>query len=81
MPKLRIVPRQPVWEHGDQGSMRATRVCQITGEKFVFTLSSVDYTRWRRGEHIQNVFPQMSSDQREILISGYTPAEWKEIFG
>jgi len=29
---------------------------------------------------VQNEFPNMSADDREFLMTGITPAEWKEIF-
>ena len=36
---------------------------------------------WQRGRHIQNVMPQLTPDEREFLISGCTPEDWKELFG
>lgn len=33
------------------------------------------------GELVQNVFPHLSAEEREFLITGMTPAEQKEIFG
>lgn len=32
-------------------------------------------------EHIQNVFPDLSADQREFLKTGITPEEWEAEFG
>lgn len=37
--------------------------------------------RSRQGEKIQNILPQLNADQREFLMTGITPEEWKEIFG
>lgn len=37
--------------------------------------------RHRDGELVQNVFPHLSAEEREFLITGMTPAEQKEIFG
>ena len=36
--------------------------------------------RWSGGELIQRVFPDLTSDQREFLISGITPEEWNSIY-
>ena len=37
--------------------------------------------RWQSGrELIQNVFPNLSPEQREFLMSGATPEEWDELF-
>lgn len=32
-------------------------------------------------EHMQNIFPQLSADEREFLMTGCTPEEWSEMFG
>jgi hypothetical protein len=31
-------------------------------------------------ELIQNIVPNLSSEQREFLITGITPEEWNELF-
>jgi hypothetical protein len=31
--------------------------------------------------HIQDVFPTLSAEQREFLMTGSTPGEWNAIFG
>lgn len=31
-------------------------------------------------EHIQNVFPDLSADEREFIMTGYTPEDWAVIF-
>ena len=36
---------------------------------------------WRAGELIQNVFPDLTADQREFLMTGITPDEWENAFG
>jgi hypothetical protein len=30
---------------------------------------------------IQDIFPNLPADEREFLLSGTTPEEWKAIFG
>ena len=37
--------------------------------------------RWANGEHIQNVMPNLSADEREFLISGLLPGEYDDLFG
>ena len=56
------------------------RTCRITGEEFLLEITLQEFTRWQGGENIQDVFPNLSKDHREILQTGYTPAEWKVIF-
>lgn len=54
--------------------------CSVCGKATIFELHEVDYIRWRTGEHIQNVFPDMTPDEREILISGTHPECWNAMF-
>lgn len=36
---------------------------------------------WQKsGTNIQDVFPDLSPEQREFLLSGSTPQEWDELF-
>ena len=35
----------------------------------------------QNGELVQDVFPNLSAEEREFLISGITPNEWNEMFG
>lgn len=45
----------------------------ITVEEYEIGISS--------GEHIQNAFPQLSPDQREFILTGYTSEDWDNLFG
>lgn len=36
--------------------------------------------RWKDGGLIQKVMPDISDDDREFLISGFTPEDWNELF-
>ena len=36
--------------------------------------------RYTTGEHIQNIVPNLSVEEREFLISGITPTEWNQLF-
>ena len=37
--------------------------------------------RWQNGELAQNVWPDMSPDAVELIISGTHPQCWDEVFG
>jgi hypothetical protein len=40
------------------------------------------YMRWRVGGYlIQDAFPTLNNEQREFIKTGYTPEDWKEMFG
>lgn len=40
-----------------------------------------DYKKWQAGTLIQYAMPYLSADDREFIINGITPEEWKETFG
>jgi hypothetical protein len=70
--------------------MKITRVSLATGKTHTMDLPTVTEERlaqcWsqnpqRKGKHIQEVFPELSADEREFLISGTTPDEWADLYG
>ena len=36
---------------------------------------------WEEGALIQRAMPNLSTEDREFIISGITPEEWREAFG
>lgn len=54
--------------------------CRVTDKQHKIELDREDFIRWQEGEHIQDVWPNMSVDDREMLISGTTPEEWDMLF-
>ena len=36
---------------------------------------------WKGGAMIQDAMPNLTADQREFIMSGYTPEDWHIIFG
>lgn len=57
------------------------KLCSVTGRVYRVEVEIGKNGRWRNGELIQDVFPEMSREDREFLISSCTPAEFKSIFG
>ena len=47
-----------------------TSPCIRCGTVHLLTLDKDKVRRWQGGEHVQNVFPEMTPGQRELLISG-----------
>jgi len=39
-------------------------------------ITEKELKRWHRGEHIQNVVPHLSADDREFIMTGITAEEW-----
>lgn len=65
-----------------KGNHLVTRIgkkCHVTGEIYSIPILYVSFEIWRDGGIIQNVFSELSIDEREFLLSGYTPEEWAEM--
>jgi hypothetical protein len=70
--------------------MKITRKSMYSGKENTMDLPTVTQERldqcWsqradRQGKHIQDVFPELSADEREFLMTGSTPEEWEEMWG
>lgn len=57
------------------------RKCPFCGEYHEVLVSEADFAAWQGGELVQNAFPYLSVDDREILVSGICPKCWAETFG
>lgn len=54
----------------------------ICGKNEVLSVTNADFQKYQDGvEHVQNIFPDMSKQDRELLISGTCRKCQKEIFG
>ena len=43
-------------------------------------VTKLELWRWKNGEFIKNVMPHLNDDQREFLMTGYTPEDWDAMF-
>ena len=61
--------------------MLITRINPITGKNVSLDLpvTQRQLARWEEGELIQSVFPDLTSDQREFLLTGCTTSEWDKL--
>lgn len=64
--------------------MEITRRSQLTGKTHTREVP-VDKERMLKyvsgNGHIQDIFPELSREDREFISTGITPEEWKEYFG
>ena len=51
-----------------------------SGKDFAISTSLVDAQRWLNGELIQNCFRHLTSEQREILMTGFDDECWNSMF-
>ena len=63
----------------DDNTIRRRKMCVVTNEVYSVDVNAIDLQDWLRGNLIQNAMPDLSLEQREFLISGLTPAEFKEL--
>lgn len=55
--------------------------CPFCGHANKVEVNEIDYLDWQDGELAQDVFPYLSADEREMLISGICPSCWVKYFG
>jgi hypothetical protein len=66
--------------------MQVTRTSSLSGKVFTMELDvtqeQLDRFEKRRenGEYVQTIFPHLTSEEREFIMTGISPTEWDEIF-
>ena len=63
--------------------MKVTRLSPVSGVKHTMDLdvTTKQIVAWEKGEMIQNVFPNLTPEEREFIKTGITTAEWDSMFG
>lgn len=57
-------------------------VCPMCGHANEVAVNEADYFDWSfDGVLVQDAFPYLSADEREMLISGICPKCWNKLFG
>lgn len=61
--------------------MKIERISQLTGVRHAreIQVTLEQMNAWRRGELIQVAMPELSADDREFIMTGITPEEWKAL--
>lgn len=67
-------------DRGDE-NMRIIRRSLVSGETNVMDLpvTQMQLQEWKNGGLIQNVFPDLTPDEREFIQTGITPNEWQQV--
>ena len=55
-------------------------VCPICNRTNEITVKEADFILWSAGTLVQDAFPYLSADEREMLISGICPDCWENLF-
>jgi hypothetical protein len=63
--------------------MLVTKQSPISGKmnSMELPITEAQLMAHRNGELVQNVFPTLSVEEREFLVSGISPKEWNDLFG
>ncbi len=63
--------------------MNITRISGFTGVRHTreINITPEQLDAWKNGTLIQKAMPHLSQDDREFIITGVTPKEWKDTFG
>ena len=65
-------------------TIKVTKVSPFSGEintrEIDTTQEKIDLYESGFGGLIQNIFPELSADDREFIMTGITPEEWDESF-
>ena len=54
--------------------------CPVTKKAWTLVVNKEGYLDWIRGSLIQKALPELSDDQRELLLSGTSSEGWKLLF-
>lgn len=55
--------------------------CIVTGKAYSVTVKTTDMRKYETGQHlIQNVFPYLSSGDREFIKTRISPEGWEQMF-
>jgi len=58
------------------------QVIDTDGNAHYFIVHEDQYQRLLTDEeNIQDIFPNIPAEQRELLITGYSPSQWNNMFG
>lgn len=62
--------------------MLITNKSRLSGKVHTMDLNVTEeqIKKFEEGELVQNVFPHLTADEREFILTGITAEEWKEAF-
>ena len=67
--------------------IEVTRISPLTGNvnKMYLDITQEQVAEWNAPAQerrlIQDIFPNLNDDEREFIITGYTPADWRKLYG
>jgi hypothetical protein len=61
-------------------TMKVENLCPFCRKPNTVEVDAEGFRRWQKGEHVQDVFPNLSDNEREALISGSHGDCWDKAF-
>ena len=67
--------------------IEVTRISPLTGNvnKMYLDITQEQVNEWNKPAKerrlIQDIFPNLNDDEREFIMTGYTPADWRNLYG
>ena len=67
--------------------LEVARISPVTGNvnKMCLDITQEQVEEWNKpGKErrlIQDIFPNLNEDEREFIMTGYTPADWRNLYG
>ena len=55
-------------------------VCPVTKKTWSLAVAEKGYSAWISGALIQHAFPELSKEERELLLSGTSEEGWEQLF-
>ena len=55
-------------------------ICPQCGKPHTIEVKSKDYYEYKLGKHVQEAFPYLSADEREMLLTGLCKKCWDKLF-
>lgn len=62
---------------GTQVTVKKT--CNVNGKEYYVEFDMYKWVEWRFGTNIMDVWPNMSDNAREFVMTGITPEEWNHM--
>jgi hypothetical protein len=63
----------------ENGIITKKKLCTILQQEYRVSVPLDKFLLWKAGALIQDVFPDLSLDDKEFMITGLTPTEWNSI--
>jgi hypothetical protein len=57
-------------------SILVARACPLCGTRQTCLVPREQFERWKAGDYVQDAFPELSPDEREMFITGICPMCW-----